>query len=141
MSDDDKTSPLARALQRGKHRYKDITTDGLEGVSIERLPAVPSTKRIKMRKEFYALPVVEQAAYLTELCSALNSALDLMQQERNSIIELCQKQEKMIEAKTQQITELQNALQSAVHNMNDEANRRAEELHEAKQRIRKLEAH
>ena len=118
---------------REDNQYQDITADGLEGVAVERLPRVPSRRFIKMQPQFEELPAEDRAVYWHSLASALNDALDTMQQERNQLIETCQHQEGQVTALHKRISDLNELIMRNTLESNARQNRRAEELHEVKQ--------
>ena len=123
---------------REDNQYQDITTDGLEGISIEKLDRVPSRKFIKMDVAFEDLSAEDRAVYWHSLASSLNQALDTMQAERNQVLESCVRQEKQIVALQNQIAGHATALTAHINSLNNSQNKRAEELHEAKQKHGKM---
>jgi len=123
---------------REDNQYQDILADGLEGIAIERLPRVPSRSFIKMQPHFEDLSAEDRAVYWHSLASALNSALDIMQQERNQLLEVCNHQEKQIVDLNQKLGAQANLIARNVMEANERQNRRAEELHEVKQNHAKL---
>lgn len=132
------------AIANKDHLYEDITTDGLEGISIDRLPRVASRKFIKFREGFDADPLQKRYDYILSLASALNEALDVMQIERNEVIKACAHQEKQIEQLQKKNLAMVNTMQQMTMESNRIANKRAEELHEVKQKqgvmVRKLKS-
>lgn len=119
----------------GHNTYRDegkLDID-IEGMAVKRLPPVVSMNYIKLTPAFYERPATDRQVFLWSLCSSMNNALDIMQRERNHVLEeLLPRKEALVAQLQNQNAELSLAMSNATQRMNDEANARATELHETK---------
>lgn len=66
---------------------------------IERLPAMQSrAPDIRWGGEFESWGLRRQRDFAMRLASSMNHAADMLQQERNKLLELCKKQERLLES-------------------------------------------
>jgi len=118
---------------------KDLYCEGVEGVTIERLARVPSSKNIRLSERFLERPAPQQIDYLHSLASALNQAVDIMQRERNEINEVAIKQERQLFQQHAQHQAMAQQIQLQTEQSNAKAEQRIQEMMELKAEKRKLE--
>jgi hypothetical protein len=107
--------------------FKGLDEDGVE-ISVKRLPPVPSRSFISVKPQFWERPIRDICVKLWSLASSMNHALDIMQQERNQVIKVCETQEKQIKQLTAEKAQLLELFKQQTAKANEQASSRAEEI-------------
>jgi len=83
------------------NKYPDLEPDGLGDLkSIKAIKGMPGKNipQIAWGEQFKAWPVQQQLSFAKKVASAMNHAADLLQKERDELLDICIKQERQIEA-------------------------------------------
>lgn len=129
-------------------KYRNYEPDGLGDLkSIKRIRdmrAVAPT--IKWGKQYKDWSLRKRLDYCEKLASTMNHAADMLQKERNELLEVCSQQAEMIKALQRGYCDQGNMVQGQIGRFNEETqvlnNRIVElvaQLGEAKKRIKELE--
>jgi len=90
------------------NHYPDIQPDGLGDLKeIKRLPAMAKNQpKIAWGEEYQSWPIEKRLHYAERLAASMNNAADVMQKERNELLELCKRQEAQLKDNSVQYHEL-----------------------------------
>jgi hypothetical protein len=118
-------------------KEEDLDID-IEGIKVKRLPPVASINYINLTPDFYSRNKEDQLVFLWSLCSSMNYALDVMQKERNQVLEeiLPQKEALVIALQAQNDKQTQ-IMQQQMVSENAKSQARASELYDVKAAHRK----
>ena len=87
----------------------------LDPTKVEKRPP-----KIAWEPRFYEQPLEDQASYLMKLANSMNHAAKLLQDERDTLNEICWRQERQIETMNEQLSQNNLMLQTEVTRMNEE---------------------
>ncbi len=106
----------------GDNHYPDIQPDGLGDLKdIQRLPAMAKNQpRIAWGVEYQAWPIEKRLHYAERLAASMNNAADVMQKERNELLELCKRQEAQLKDNSVQYHELGDLMNRELAKMDAE---------------------
>lgn len=99
-----------------------LEPDGLgELKSIKRIPGMlKHAPTIRWGDDYHAKPVEERLKYAEKLASSMNHAADILQTERNKVIEVAHIQEEQIRQLQRQVTQQNELTQQIVARANTE---------------------
>ncbi len=88
-------------------KYPDLEPDGLGDLKeIKRLPQMKSpAPQIRWGEEYKSWPVERRLSYAERLASSMNHAADLLQTERNKLLEVVKRQEEQLKQATEKYVE------------------------------------
>lgn len=128
------------------NKYPDLLPNTLGLLkSIERLPQMECDDkrgRKKMRihwgEDYMSWPLERRLAFAEDLASSMNNAADVLQQERNKLVELANRQEENLKAWAIKYEDQGRLLTERVTAANTEKQQRLQEMQDLKAELRQL---